>query len=550
MLAELHVKDLALVEEVWLEFGDGLTALTGETGAGKTVLVGALKLLMGDRADTSLVREGAQEALVEGRFLIDGAEYLVRRRVGADGRSRCSVNGEMATVSSLSALLSDVVDLHGQHEHQALLAVSNHAGYLDRYIGEVAAAAKEQYRSAFQALREARGALASLEASLSDKERRIDYLRFQVSDIDAVAPAPGEDARLEALLPRLRNADRLTKAAAGAWMALRGDEAASDSIARAIAALRTAAGLDGALDDMTVELEGLSAQIDDLGARLREYAEQLEDDPSTLDTVEGRLAAIETLRRKYGPALDDVLAARASAAQELETLGMGEEGLASARAAVLDAEAELRDAAARLSAIRDQAASAFASALAQAAEDLALPEARFDVVRRSLPFDAWTLEGPEKVEFLFSSSAQETPRALAKIASGGEISRVMLALKDVLGGADKTPILVFDEVDAGIGGATARAVGARLASLARTHQVLVVTHLAQVAAYAGHQVVVSRAKSDGRSVTVATPVEGEQRVVEIARMLSGGTSSAGIEHARELLASVRARAAADVPLLD
>ncbi|MGB4593886.1 MAG: DNA repair protein RecN [Coriobacteriia bacterium] len=540
VLAELHVKDLALVEDVWLEFGDGLTVLTGETGAGKTVLVGALKLLLGDRADTTLVRSGADEALVEGRFVIDGQERLVRRRMGADGRSRCTIDGEMATVTALGELLSGVVDLHGQHEHQALLSVARHAGYLDRYAGAAAVEAKAAYRASLRTVADARAALEALEGSLADRDRRVDYLRFQISDIDSVSPKPGEDVELEALLPRLRHADKLTGAAAGAWAALRDDEAASDYVARAVSALHAVAGLDDILDGMSGELEALSLQLDELGSRLREYAESVEHDPHALDAAETRLAALTTLKRKYGTSLDDVIAVRSSAALELETLDAGEAGLEAARARTAAAEATLRRDAEHLSEVRRNAIPDFASELAAAANDLALPGAVFDVSVTKIPFASWTGEGPERIEFLFSSGAGEAPRPLAKIASGGEISRVMLALKDVLGGADKTPVLVFDEVDAGIGGATALAVGRRLASLAKSHQVLVVTHLAQVAAYADRQVVVSKESRNGRSVTGAVAVEAEERVLEIARMLSGGTSQAGVEHARELLESVRA----------
>lgn len=535
---ELHVKDLALVEDVWLELDGGLTVLTGETGAGKTVLVGALKLLLGDRADTTLVRAGAAEALVEGRFVVDGAERLIKRRIGADGRSRCAIDGEMATVAALGELLGGVVDLHGQHEHQALLSVPRHAGYLDRYIGDAARASLERYRAALRDAADARAALGALEGSLEDRDRRADYLRFQVADIDAIAPGVDEDAHLEALLPRLRHADRLTAAAGGAWASLRDDDAAADHVARALAALHQATGLDEALDSIAADVQAASDALGDIGSRLRRYAESVDHDPHALDAAETRLATLTTLRRKYGGTLADVIASRDAAAIELETLDAGEAGLEAARVRVADAEGALAGEADELSRVRREAVEGFCAALAAAAAELALPDARFDVAITRLPGSAWSVEGPDRVEFLFSPAAGEQPRPLAKIASGGEISRVMLALKDVLGGADDTPVLVFDEVDAGIGGATALAVGRRLASLAQTRQVLVVTHLAQVAAFADSQIVVSKEARDGRSVTRAERVEADDRVLEIARMLSGGTSQAGIEHARELLGSV------------
>jgi DNA repair protein RecN (Recombination protein N) len=536
MLLELHVKNLALVEEVWLEFSEGLTVLTGETGAGKTVLVSALQLLLGDRADTTLVRSGADEALIEGRFLIDGKERLVRRRIGAEGRSRCTIDDAMATVGALGELLEDVVDLHGQHDHQALLSVSRHAGYLDRFIGDPALDASAAYREALVVRRSARTTLSALEESLADRERRIDYLQFQISDIDAAAAYLGEDAEIEESLPRMRHGDKLTNAAGSAWGALQDEGAATERLGEALTALGRAAGLDPALDGIAAELDAVLASADDIASRLREYAESVAHDPRALDAAEERLGVLTALKKKYGDSLEVVLAVRGKAADELTTLGEGEAGLARARDELAAAEAELRARAGTFAAVRRNACDAFEVALTEAAKSLAFADASFVVQLEDLPEDSWGADGPQRVEFMFSSGVGDDPRPLAKIASGGEISRVMLALKDVLGQADHTPVLVFDEVDAGIGGATAIDVARRLASLATTHQVLVVTHLAQVAAFASTQVVVEKASADGRSVTVARKVDPEERIAEIARMLSGGSTQTGLDHARELLA--------------
>ena len=537
MLSELHVKDLALVEDVWLEFGPGLTVLTGETGAGKTVLVSALKLLLGERADSTLVREGAQEALVEGRFVIDGGDVVVRRRLSAEGRSKCTVDGEMATVSMLADLLGPHVDLHGQHEHQALLSAARHAGYLDRFIGDDAMAVKGRYTAAWRALTEARNALATAQAALTDRDRKADYLRFQLRDIDAVAPRAGEAEELHARLPRLRHGERLAASAGAAWSALRDEGGASDALSGALAALSQSDGLDPALDDLAGALGRLDVELGEVASALRAYAESVEHDPAALDETERRLQQLGDLQRKYGPTIEDVLCTRERAAAELALLDDGEEGLARLQAAVAEAETELRSAAGQLVALRDAAIGPFTAQLAAAVAELALPNASFEVARHALELAAWTSDGPERVEFMFASGPGETPRPLQRVASGGEVSRVMLALKSVLGGADAVPVLVFDEVDAGIGGATALAVGQRLAALAAGHQVLVITHLPQVAAYASGHVVVEKAHAGGRTVTTARTVVGDDLVTEIARMLAGGASSTGMAHARELLES-------------
>ncbi len=541
MLLELHVKDLALVEDVWLRFDPGMTVLTGETGAGKTVLVEALKLLLGERADSTLVRSGAEEALVEGRFEADGAEIVVQRRVSADGRSRCTLDGTMATVGMLAERLGPLVDLHGQHDHQALLHPSNHRAYLDRSIGAEAERALAEYRTAFAAASAARTALAELEESLADRERQADFLRFQLNDIESAAPRTGEDDEIDALLPRLRHAERLMDAAATAHAALRDEEGAWEALGAAVAALSGASGLDPALDALHDDLVQAAAAVDDVGSRLRAYAESVEHDPRALDEAEARRAVLDTLKRKYGPTLGDVARVRDQAVERLAALDAGEEGLSASRERVAESERALRDAGGVLQGVRDAAVGGFESALQRAASELALPGAVFRVRREELPFEAWTADGPERVEFLFSASAGDEPKPLAKIASGGETSRVMLALKSVLGDADDVPVLAFDEVDAGIGGATALAVGERLASLAADRQVLVITHLAQVAAFADHQVVVHKAREGERSVTRVRVVDDEERVAEIARMLSGNASETGLAHARELLSQVAAR---------
>jgi DNA repair protein RecN (Recombination protein N) len=539
VLEELHVSGLALIDEVWLELGPGLTVLTGETGAGKTVLVGALKLLLGDRADATLVRAGHDEALVEGRFSQDGMERTARRRVSAEGRSKCYLDGGMAAVRDLAEGLGPLVDLHGQHEHQALLSPARHAGYLDRFAGEGAAVALARWHEAHGALAAVLAVRDELAAALGDRERHLDYLRFQVGEIDAVAPMIGEDEEVEALLPRLRHGERLKQASSSAWDALRGETGASDRGAEAASSLHTVDGVDPALDGLAGELAATLATLDDLGARLRDYGDAVEYDPEALNEAEARLSALATLKKKYGPALADVIAARDAAELRIATLDAGEAGLAEAEAAVEAARGDLRRAAVEVTAAREAAAPRFTAALADAAADLALAGATFRVAIEELPEQRWTREGPQHVEFLFSPAAGEPPRPLSRIASGGEISRVMLALKSVLGEADDTGVLVFDEVDAGIGGKTAVAVGRRLAQLARTRQVLVVTHLAQVAAFADAQFTVAKAEVDGRTVTTVCEVTGDGRAAEIARMLSGSDSDASMVHARELLVEAR-----------
>jgi DNA repair protein RecN (Recombination protein N) len=541
VIEELHVKDLALIEEVWLEFPAGMTVMSGETGAGKTALVGALKLLLGERADAGAVRAGQPEAVVEGRFAADaGEETVAKRRVGADGRSRCTLDGQMATVGALAERLGPLVDLHGQHEHQALLSASTHVAYLDRWAGKDAAAALLGYRAA----RDGYGVAVRAQAELGDRLARAaqsaEYHRFVAEEIDRVDPTPGEDAALEARLPALQHGEQLASAANEAVDALRGDEGALDAIATATTSLARAEGFDPSLDALAGQLKEASALLDDASAELRIYRDRVEHDSSALDEVLERLGQLTGLMRKYGPDLASVLAVRAEAASALAVREQGAEETVRAEAAVGAARSQLTEAARVLDSVRRAAAPEFVEALAAAVADLAMSGSRFEVAFGDVPFDSWTSDGSHRTEFLYAPAPGQPARSLARIASGGELSRVMLALKGVLGEADTVRTLVFDEVDAGIGGATAHAVGRRLLALSHTHQVIVVTHLAQVAAYADAQLVVEKRLSDESATTSARRVEGAEREAEIARMLSGNDSDAGLVHARELLAEAAA----------
>lgn len=535
MLEELHVRDLALIEDVWLEFGPGMTVLTGETGAGKTALVGALKLLLGDRADSGSVRAGASEALVEGRFLTGSQETIARRRVGADGRSKCALNGEMATVGALGGRIGPLVDLHGQHEHQALLSPATHVTYLDRRAGAEATIALAEYRSALAAVKSARDARDALLVQIAQAAHDADRFRFIAEEIGRVDPLAGEDAALEIRVPALQHGERLAEAAAEASQLLRGDGGALDRIAEASVALGKVASIDPTLDALADRLGEAYTLVDDASADVRAYRDGVEHDPAALDVVLSRLSALSGLTRKYGPRLEDVLRIRDDAAIAIAEHDAGESRASAAEEALLEAEARLREMAASLQHLRETAAPAFVAELAAAVSELSMEGTAFEVSFAEAPFESWTMDGSHRVEFLFAPAPGQPARPLARIASGGELSRVMLALKGVLGEADTVETLVFDEVDAGIGGHTARGIGRRLARLARTHQVIVVTHLAQVAAYADSQLVVSKRMESGTASTTVVVVSGDERVAEIARMLSGNDSATSLAHARELL---------------
>ncbi|MGH9156421.1 MAG: DNA repair protein RecN [Acidimicrobiales bacterium] len=535
MLAELAVRDLGVIRELRLVLGPGMTVFTGETGAGKTLLVQAIALLLGGRADPLVVRSGAAEALVEGRFVDGGREVVLARAVPASGRSRAYVDDRMVPVAGLVEAGAGLVDLHGQHAHQSLLAPAAQRAGLDRMGVDLC-----RLRAARRALAAVDEAVAELGGDEQALARELDVLGFQVAELVAASLGdPGEDDELALEEDRLSDVAAHREAAAVAREALAGDGGAAEGLARALIAVAAR----GPLAASKQRLRVLATDVDDIASELRAAAERLEDDPERLAAVRARRALLRELRRKYGRSLEDVLAFATGAEARLEELrsaGRRAEELAGTRRAAV---AELRVAEVEVRARRQGVAPVLAAVVTDHLGDLAMTGARFEVVVGA--------QGPgDDVSFLLSANPGEPPLPLAKVASGGELARTMLALRLALqevpgrpGGSGDRPgggpaTLVFDEVDAGIGGEAGRAVGRALADLAGPdRQVLVVTHLPQVAAFADHQVAVRKVDDDGRSVARAEPVSGRARVVELSRMLSGsGGSEAARGHAEELLA--------------
>jgi DNA repair protein RecN (Recombination protein N) len=533
VLHELSVRNLGVIEDVTIVLGPGMTALTGETGAGKTLVVEAIELLVGGRADAVLVRPGADEAWVEGRFeTADGTEVILARAVPAHGRSRAYVDGRMAAVSALAEWGDRFVDLHGQHAHQSLLSPTVQRGALDAY-GRVDREPLERARARVGAIDEA---LAALGGDARARAREVDLLRFQVAELDAATlEDPNEEAALERDEEVLAEAGAWRQAAAGAHDALDGEGGTGESLGTALAALRGRGGRTGPFGDVVERLESVALEVADIARDLRDLAEGITDDPERLAHVQARRQQLRELRRKYGDALADVIAFGAQAHRRLEEL-------ASFDARAADLEGERTEAVAAVTAAADAVAGARRTAspgLAKAVErhlrDLALPKARFSVSVEGAP-------PSDEVVFGLGANPGEPVLPLAKVASGGELARAMLAARLVL--TTGPPTLVFDEVDAGIGGEAAVAVGRALARLGDEpgRQVLVVTHLPQVAAFAHAHLAVTKAVQRGRTVSQVAAMDGEDRVRELSRMLSGRDSDAARRHAAELLAEVAGRA--------
>jgi DNA repair protein RecN (Recombination protein N) len=573
VLSELRVSQLGVIDDLAIVFAPGLTALTGETGAGKTLVVEAIELLLGGRAEGMRVRPGAVEATVEGRFVVPAqfgpvaeegegleqeVEVVLGRVVPAEGRSRAYIDGKMATTAALTELGDRLVDLHGQHEHQSLFSAAAQRDALDLF----ARADRGPREAARRQLRQLDETIASAGGDGASRGREAELLRYQLSELDAAAlVSSGEDDDLAAEEEQLARAASHRAAARQAYEQLSGEDQLRDRLGEVVAGLAGHPPLTGIYD----RLHALSVELADIAGEAHDAAERLEEDPERLASVVARRAQLHELRRKYarpgarpgarlgarpgarpGGGLDEVMAFHQEARERLEALE-GLDALASRlsqqRAACL---AELRSAAAELGRARRQQAPALGRAVEAQLRLLAMPNARFEVkVGADVPDDDLRGLSGEEVTFLLAANPGGPLLPLAKVASGGELARAMLALRlvllAVLGTEETGPMtLVFDEVDAGIGGEASLAVGRALADLGRRYQVLVVTHLAQVAAFADAQIALSKDERDGRNFTVARAVAGRDRVVELSRMLSGQPDSRTARlHAAELLQTAR-----------
>jgi DNA repair protein RecN (Recombination protein N) len=559
VIDELHIRGLGVIEDASLRLAPGLTVVTGETGAGKTMLVTALELLLGARADSALVRRGADAALAEAVIAPPPAEaadwvgegdeeLVVSREIPADGRSRARIGGRLAPVSALADVLGRHVEVHAQHEHVRLTRPEVQRSLLDRYAGDPHGRTLATYREAHATWRELIRRRDRLEADARERARELDRLRFEVAEIDAAQLDPDVDEDLGRELELLAHAEEVQLAAATAATAL-GSEGAQEPLGVAVDALRRLAVDDVTLDELRGRADALAAEASELAADVRAFGEATEADPQRLAELQDRQALVRQLTRKYGADVAAVLDYADEARRRLEELETAEADAGDLDRRLTEGEERLRALAEDVRRGRRTAAGRLAEVVDGHLADLAMPHGRFHVEVEPLDAGELAADGADRVTFLLAPNPGEPARPLAQASSGGERSRVSLAVEVALADVDDASVLVFDEVDAGIGGATAMAVGEKLARLAagsggRARQVLCVTHLAQLAAFADVHHVVEKGLRDGRTVTTTRQVAADDRVPELSRMLGGDpAATAGLEHARELLAVANNRRA-------
>jgi len=544
MLRFLKVRHLAVIEQVEVEFGPGFNVLTGETGAGKSILVEGIGLLVGGRASSDLIRTGEDAASVQAVFDGPGGELIIRREITSAGRSRAFVNDDVVTTAALKEIGRRLVGLHGQHEHQQLLDPASHLAVIDAF--GALDAARDAVGARFQAWRAAQDALDRTRMDARERAARIEMLSFQLDEIDKVSPNAGEDDALAAERQVLANAERLTRLSAEAYAALYdGDAAALASLGAVWKRLAELSDVDARFAPYLEARDTIKPQLEDLAYFLRAYAGGIDASPERLQAVEDRLSALERLKRKHGPALDDVLTRAAALRAERGALTQPDAQTGTLEARVAEAAAAYLHEARALSKARREAAGEFAMRLVAALAELAMPRTRCEMRFQDGPpgdQSRWTATGIDAGELYLSPNPGEDPKPLARIASGGELSRIMLALKTIASADDPGRTLIFDEVDAGIGGAVADVVGAKLKALAGRDQVLCITHLPQIAARADRQFAITKAVRGSRTVTSVAALDAAQREGELARMIGGDTVTPQLlQSAQEMITARQAK---------
>lgn len=554
MLEHLHIRNVALIKESEISFGDGLNILTGETGAGKSMIIDSLQFALGGRAGKDFLRHGEKQAVVEALFSVqsqalteklaengiapeEDGTLLITRTLSEAGKSVCRINGSTVTVGMLKEIAEDMIDIYGQHEHQSLLNPVKHIRLLDRFCGAGFGEAMEEYKNSRQRLKDLEKQLAILIGDESQREQRMDMLLFQKEEIEAAELREGEEDALLEQKKRLSSMERLMRLTGESITLLYdGDDrapSACDRLGDALAKLQEAAEYDAALSPLADALADGYAAVEDCARELKREAEKQEADPEELERIEERLQLFYKLKRKYGGSIEAVLEFYEKAVQELEFLSNSSEKAAELSAEKAEEEKRLSALAETLTARRRATAEQVEEQIETALHDMEMKHARFHIQIEEKA--DWGADGKDKVEFLISANAGEPLKPLAKIASGGEMSRVMLALKTVLVDADEIGTFIFDEIDTGVSGRTARRVGEKMRFLGGKRQLLCITHLPQIAAMADNHFLIEKESDAGETVTRVTALDEEGAVREVARLMNDVTETT-LAAARELLA--------------
>jgi len=550
MLRSLSIRNFAILEKLDIDFGPGLNVLTGETGAGKSILMGALNVILGGRAGAEMVRGGADRASVDAVFDLSGSreavialdemgfeteteQLFLSREIGASGKSAARVGGRPASVAQLREIGEWLVDLHGQHEHQSLLAVPRHIGMLDDWGGKDVIALRTHVGEAYRILRSLEAERSELETDARERARLLDLYSFQAREITEANLVEGEEEELHADARRLSNAEKLAESTSSVCAGITGEGGSVETLSKLSRSLEEAATLDDRLAPIAESVAAAKYSLEEAGRDLLHYVDSIEHDPERLQQVEERLELISNVKRKYGDTVEEVIEYGRDVSRKLESLGHSEELGQELEAEITTTRERLQGYCAELSRLRQNIAREFADSVLTELHDLAMERTRFEVqIEQGEP----TPTGTDRVEFIISPNPGEPLRPLARIASGGEISRVMLAIKSAMARQDPLPTMVFDEIDVGVGGRTASVIGDKLAALAKNAQILCITHLPQIAGRADSHYYIEKRITGDRTTVAVSPLLNGDRVEELARMLGGAdVTETVLQHAREML---------------
>ncbi len=588
MLLQLDIHNVALIDEVNIELSDGLNILTGETGAGKSIIIDSINAVLGERVSRDIIRTGTDKALVEAAFQINNENFkdifeemgmepeedhtlILSREITQSGRNTCRINGKMVSLSLLKAMGERLIDLHGQHDNQSLLKTENHIDLLDSFGGEAVSTLKVEYNNRLQEYRDIRARLKGLSGDPGERERKIDLLKFQIDEIHKAGLKNNEEDELNKQKMLLANSEKIAASLTSAYSFLSsgelGGRPAIDSINEALSQMNAISRLGDSYSDIHKSLQDLLYQLEDIIEEIRDHSESVEYNPMLLEEIEERLDLIHKLKRKYGATIEDIRQYCANSEKQLDDMVKSEETATLLRAKRTELESLLYEAASRINTERIKAANLLESKIGTQLDDLEMKKARFKV---DIQFDTGSTDsgrmseqltqsatspermgeqlttssgnrkygtnGLDKIEFLISANAGEPLKPLAKIASGGEMSRIMLAIKTILAEVDKIPTLIFDEIDIGISGKTAQKVGDKLSYLSRGHQVICVTHLAQIACMADNHFLIEKVSEDENTKTTVVKLERNGNIKEIARLIGGETTSeTSLKYAEEML---------------
>ncbi|MBI4847391.1 MAG: DNA repair protein RecN [Nitrospirae bacterium] len=555
----LYIKNFSIIDDANIEFAEGFNVLTGETGAGKSIIIDALCLALGERATAEAIRSGEKEAVVAAFFdisptLLNPATHqfltdyginiddglILKRIVSAQGKSRAFVNGSMVNVQTLSDISKSIIDVHGQYEHQSLLSSDNQLDLLDAFGGLLYE--RQEVKNVYESVSALRQQIEELIRQEKERAQRLDLLKYQVNEIETAQLNPGEEEELSGEVKFLSSAGRLAELANEAYDSLySSDSACIAELSRILNSLRDIAAIDPRADDAVKSVKDALPLLEEAGYFLRDYKEKLDNDPQRLEQIQERLELIKGLKRKYGGSIQEILDYKDKAVIELEALQHSEEKLETLKKELDELKKGLTEKAGALSKKRKTSAKKIEAEVISHLSELSMPDTRFSInITQEKGDDTSdglkaTQKGIDGVEFLISPNVGEDLKPLAKIASGGELSRIMLALKSIIAKGDNIPVLIFDEIDAGVGGKTAENVGRKLKNLSASHQVICITHLPQIASYADRHLKIEKKVKKDRTVVEIAAVEKDERTEEVARMLGGEISEVSLKHAKEML---------------